>query len=255
MQKVLAPSSQDIDSRAYYSTPDGTAITDPDNHGKEIEEYFREEIMMLRQLLEGKDVLECGFGTGRVLLGLGDDVRRIDGVDINRDLVCCFREKFGRTFRKGRVFQGDFATFPLPKYRKGEKYDAALFAFNTLGNYPDPREIIEHVRTLARSVCISFWKAGGRSRLARDEFYQQCESGEYNPGELLCGGVCRTDKGFYSRDFNQRELKAFAQKYHLFMRQIIPARLFLLLNADLEPEPGFSYIPFDEYGDPELPVT
>ncbi len=93
------------------------------------------------------DLLDLGTGSGRMLILLGERVRRAVGIDLSREMLSVARANIERAGlqRHCQVRQGDLYQLPLP----GESFDVAL-VHHVLHHLEDPAAAIAEAARVLR---------------------------------------------------------------------------------------------------------
>jgi SAM-dependent methyltransferase len=104
-------------------------------------EFLKEEMPR-----EGR-ILDVGCGTGRHLLALSDNGRRVVGMDLSEHMLDISAAKLERAEVAARLVRADMRN-PLP-FRNGS-FDGAICMFSTLGLIPSGAERVEFVREVRR---------------------------------------------------------------------------------------------------------
>lgn len=156
-----------------------------------------------RGVRPGSDVLEVGCGFGRLIPSLARDAKSVTGIDFS-DLQLSQASEEISTISNARILKMHAEALEFPD----KSFDVALCMNSTLGNMPGiEREVVHEMIRVTRKggeVVLRVFADTEEVRQAQYENYARLGlTNVHNEGSTVV-----SDEGFYSRRFNEEDLKA-----------------------------------------------
>lgn len=193
----------------YWESGHYNVVDDPQNLPRLIREYQHAEEQLIRQMIiPGKDILEVGCGTGRILGLLEADAKRIVGIDHAVKMI----EKSKTISSKAELVHADALSMPFGDM----SFDYILCLFNTVGNFShEPIMYLREMRRVVRvdgQVIVSVYSENALD--AQLEFYRKIGL----TVDKITANAVFLKEGFESRRFAKSELEKMLKDAELTPR-------------------------------------
>ncbi|GGM78742.1 hypothetical protein GCM10012275_56720 [Longimycelium tulufanense] len=218
---------QDVAGTALVAEPMESAFYDPDNSSAIMRvANFPDAILPLLQMesLVTREtatvfgcgvIVEIGCYDGRALEVARFAGTRYLGIDINEHAISILRR---RIRQEGLAGMADAITANVLEHRKwsgavGGAKPLYLLPFNLLGNFRDPKQILQALARVGGIVVISVFNSSLVATEIRRSYYRRCGVGELQEMTAPRGGVLFTGAdGFYSQSFDEAGIRELVQE-------------------------------------------